>query len=102
MDQRAVFLQVRIPDDTQGGVVEPQIDRLAEESLKTVGALEDSARSRDASLRQRGRIHGTLRGDAWRNSLPVRHRLGVYCRERDIVRRRGRDGVGGLLSGQVK
>ena len=44
MDQRTVFLQVGIPDDTQGGVVEPQIDGLAEESLKTVGALEDSDR----------------------------------------------------------
>ena len=51
MDECTVLLQIRVLDDGEGRVVEVEIDGLAEKSLKTVGALEDPARTGDASLR---------------------------------------------------
>ena len=102
VDQCAELLQVGVLDDAEGRIIEPQIDGLAEELLKTVGALEDPTRSGDAALRERGRVHGALGGDTGRDSLPVGHRLGVDRRQRHVVCHRDGDGVGGLVGVQMQ
>jgi hypothetical protein len=57
VDECAVLLQVGLCDDAECRVIKTHVYGLAEKPLQAVGALEDSAGSGNATLRQLGGMH---------------------------------------------
>src|ERR1700676_4494393 len=72
MNERAVFLQHRLTDDLERGILPIHTDRLPEHPLQPVGAFEKTAWSLEAALSQRGGIDGAHPRHPRRKSLPLR------------------------------
>ncbi len=93
MNERAVFLQHRLGDDLERGILPIDINRLGEHAPQPVGAFEQTAWALEAAPGQRGSVDSAHPRHPGRESLPLRHRFGMDTGERDVVNRRDRNRI---------
>jgi len=78
------------------------VKRLIEHPHETVGPFEQAQRPSEASLCERGRIHGPHARDARRKALPLRNRFGVNAAQRNVVDSGNGNRVSDLLLGKAQ